>query len=242
MRARWVLQAVFILVSCGPLALGLDPNKPIRNYRHEVWQESQGLFQSPINTILQARNGYIWLGTYYGLVRFDGVRFTTFDATNTPQLQANRIWALQEDREGTLWIATSNGITRLRDGVFSVYPLGDAGAPPEPVKALAFGKDGELWLATNSQGLLRLKDGKIESMGLSTAGIRTVYMAPSGILWIGTQTGLYKYEAGTFTAYHEKDGLPAEPVACMFEDSEHTLWIGTTRGLAQMRYGKIKTI
>ena len=74
------ILCVFILplLIC-PFAFALDPAKAITQYGHDVWQIEQGLPQNSVLAILQSRDGYLWLGTDEGLVRFDGVRFTLFD-------------------------------------------------------------------------------------------------------------------------------------------------------------------
>ena len=59
-------------------AFALNPDKNFSQYSHDVWQAENGLPHNSINTILQTRSGYLWLGTYEGLVRFDGVRFKVF--------------------------------------------------------------------------------------------------------------------------------------------------------------------
>src|SRR5689334_17342535 len=96
-----VLQAlVWLLVSLGAdAAPTAAPNYSIRN-----WQTEDGLPQNSVTAIVQTRDGYLWLGTYSGLVRFDGVRFTVFDSDNTPSLKNARVTGLFEDAEGTLWI------------------------------------------------------------------------------------------------------------------------------------------
>jgi ligand-binding sensor domain-containing protein len=99
-------------------AAALDPARPINHYRHEIWQEEQGLPQYTVNSIAQSRDGYIWLGTYHGLVRFDGVEFKVFDQKNTPEIKEDRIWSMCEDTSGTLWVGTSRGLTTIREGRF----------------------------------------------------------------------------------------------------------------------------
>jgi ligand-binding sensor domain-containing protein len=71
---------------------------------------------------VQARDGYLWLATFGGLARFDGVRFTIFNSANTPGLKSNRITALFEDRRGVLWLGTETGeLMSLEDGVGTTY-------------------------------------------------------------------------------------------------------------------------
>ena len=77
---------------------------------------AQGLPQDTVQAILQTRDGYIWLGTQEGLVRFDGLHFTVFDRQNTPALAHNNIQALCEMRDGALWIGTNRGLVRYASG------------------------------------------------------------------------------------------------------------------------------
>ena len=76
---------------------------------------------------MQSRDGYLWLSTFGGLARFDGVRFTIFNSANTPGLKSNRITALVEDRRGILWLGTETGeLMSLQDGVGTTYPMSGA--------------------------------------------------------------------------------------------------------------------
>src|ERR1041385_5115544 len=105
--------AAVLSAADSPPANGAKPSPA--QYLHTVWTTENGLPQNSVNAILQTRDGYLWIGTYGGLVRFDGVKFTVFDASNTEGLKSSRISALFEDREGNLWIGTEyGGLTRYR--------------------------------------------------------------------------------------------------------------------------------
>ena len=103
------------------VAEGLEPGKRLSQYGLDVWQQEQGLPQNTVQTVLRGRDGYLWLGTQEGLVRFDGARFTTYDRRSTPELKHNSILALAEAPDGTLWAGTNGGgiLCRRRDGTFS---------------------------------------------------------------------------------------------------------------------------
>src|SRR5450759_4347668 len=79
------------------------------NYFIRSWQVEQGLPQNKVTAVVQTRDGYLWVGAYNGLARFDGVRFTVFDEHNTPELHSSRITSLFETTNGTLWIGTESG-------------------------------------------------------------------------------------------------------------------------------------
>lgn len=121
---RRIVVLLVVLVSAsvwGGAALALDPKKAITQYVHDVWQVEDGLPQNSILSITQTRDGYLWLGTQQGLVRFDGVRFTAFNVRNTPGLKGNGMWGLHGDQAGNLWL--SGDVIRLRDGIFTSYPF-----------------------------------------------------------------------------------------------------------------------
>ena len=120
-RRRLVWFLLSLALGPGPSALGLDPHKAITQYAHQVWKTDQGLPQNSIQAILQTRDGYIWLGTERGLVRFDGVQFTVFDKGNSPGLLNSNAQALYQSKDGALWIGTWGGLHRYKDGRFTAY-------------------------------------------------------------------------------------------------------------------------
>ena len=106
--------------------LALDPAKALTQFTHSVWVMEDGLPQNSIRAIAQTADGYLWLATQAGLVRFDGVRFTVFNTANTPPLTNSNIMALLSGEDGSLWIGTyGGGLTRLKDGTFTTFTTRD---------------------------------------------------------------------------------------------------------------------
>src|SRR4051812_12349755 len=102
---RWALAAaslLLLLVAMGHSA----PSKGVLRPGVRVWETKDGLPRNEVIAITQTREGYLWLGTLSGLVRFDGINFTTFDESNTPGLNSSRIVKLFEDSQRNLWIGT----------------------------------------------------------------------------------------------------------------------------------------
>src|SRR5207253_11357684 len=101
-------------------------------YRIRVWNAEQGLPQNSVTSILHTRDGYLWLGTFNGMARFDGVQFKVLEPGNTPGLPSNRILSLFEDGRGALWIGTEEGeLARNVDGQVQVFsPARAAGRVP----------------------------------------------------------------------------------------------------------------
>src|SRR5205085_579944 len=91
------------------LALTLCTSPARAQYRFDHWTADNGLPQNSVRDIVQTRDGYLWVTTFDGLVRFDGVRFTVFNKSNSPGLPSNRFSSLFEDRQGDLWAALENG-------------------------------------------------------------------------------------------------------------------------------------
>ena len=144
----------------GRSGLALEPGKRLSQYGLDVWQEAQGLPQDTVQVILRGRDGYLWLGTQEGLVRFDGARFTTWDRRNTPELKHNSIIGLAEGPDGSLWAGTNGGgiLRRHRDGTFS--SLGSAEGLSSPIVwAIVFDAAGDAWVGGGG-GVQRISGGR----------------------------------------------------------------------------------
>ena len=160
LRRRFLLlaAAAFSIALLSVPALALDPSKSITQYVHASWGIKDGLKQKGILCIKQTRDGYLWLGTQEGLIRFDGVQFEIFTKSNVEGLKHNYVWTMLEDRQGNLWIGTYGGLTKYRDGKFTTYTTKE-GLSHDMVRAICESRDGSLWIGTN-EGLNRFKDGK----------------------------------------------------------------------------------
>jgi len=226
-------------------ALALDPRKAITQFTHEVWQTEAGLPQNAVHAIIQTRDGYLWLGTEEGLVRFDGIRFTVFDKGSQPGIASNYIWALHEDREGSLWVGTGGGLTRMKDGKFTTYTMHD-GLSSHIVRAIHQSRDGSLWIGTEDGGLNRFMNGRFTRYsakeGFPDDTVYSMCEDRDGALWFGTAAGLSQFRDGRFTNYTTMNGLGNNIVRSLYQDREGHLWIGTSGGgLCQFRDGRFTT-
>ena len=161
------------------------PTTIVGDYVLRRWQVEDGLPQNTITSVLQTRDGFIWIGSYNGLALFDGASFLVFDRKNVPQLHTGGVSCLFEDRDGALWIGHSRGgLTRYRLGRFD--------QPDLPVQSLVAGiiamaqdKVGDLWLLTDKGKLARCRDGLELSSPAGTArGLVQLASLPSGKIWV----------------------------------------------------------
>ena len=230
------LTLALSLVVAVPPVYGLDPTKPLREYQYQVWEEAEGLPHYSINSILQGSQGYLWLATYYGVVRFDGKRFMVYDRTNTPALTGNQIWSLARDTQDTLWIGSAQGLLYYRDRQFRKFPLPK---PAEPsIRALRAYPNGDVLIGTSAGGFV-LRDGQAKPIGPRNVVVRSILQTRQGDIWLGTQTGLILCHNSDCKTFGEKDGLPESRVLSLIEDRSGTLWVGTAGGLALFRGGKL---
>jgi diguanylate cyclase (GGDEF)-like protein/putative nucleotidyltransferase with HDIG domain len=225
---------------------GLNPEKAITQYTHDGWQTEQGLPQNTVPAAVQTRDGYIWLGTELGLVRFDGVHFTVFDEGNTPEIKSNIVVALVEDHQRRLWIGTQGGgLTCLQDGKFTTYTTAN-GLSNDSVLSLYEDRQGNLWIGTDGGGLDRFQDGRFTvyttKTGLVNDAVFSIAEDAQGTLWIGTHAGLDRLKDGVFTTYTTKDGLKNGYVKSVHEDRQGRLWVATVGGgLSQLNGNRFTT-
>lgn len=127
-----LLLLFFVALQTSALAqnLGVD------NYVITKFGLNEGLPQSSVNDIIQTKDGYIWLATFGGLVRFDGNSFTTFNRSNSEGFGSDRILHLYEGRSGIIWLSTERGFTTYKDGIFQTFPLKDVGAINAPQRVV----------------------------------------------------------------------------------------------------------
>jgi len=179
MPARHKTLAILLLtlLALAAPAFALDKSRALTQYVHRIWQTQQGLPEATIYCVTQTRDGYLYLGTLTGLVRFDGARFTRINQFGDLTLGPVPILALAEDPSGTLWLATDGkGVIGLKDGA-AIHLTTDNGLPSNRATALLVDSKNNLWIAT-AAGLGRFSDGRLTSFttkdGLVTDNLRAL--------------------------------------------------------------------
>jgi ligand-binding sensor domain-containing protein/signal transduction histidine kinase len=210
-------------------------DRPVFQNASRSWQTDSGLPDNLVQAIAQTRDGFLWVGTHGGLVRFDGTQFTSYDAKNTPAIRNSSIEALCADRDGGLWIGTDGGgLLQLKDGVFSHFGRSN-GLAGDSVRAIYQGKDNALWIGTTA-GLSRFEQGQFSTYstrdGLLSDVITCIYEDRDANLWIATDKGLNRLRpTGKMDAFAMPNGLPNDSVRCLCQDAGGRIWIGSNNGL-----------
>ena len=201
-----------------------------------VWQVEEGLEQIPITAVLQTRDGYLWLGTYTGLVRFDGVRQTVFAPANTPKLRNSRITSLYEDPAGVLCIGHESGeVTFYQSGEFR--PQGPVGKwPGGAVESMGTDEAGDLWLLSGSGALVRLRDGHVLGPLGDSSASRKVALARerNGKLWLAGNGKVASVARGELVPFGFDDPGGTNFYERVVPAQDGGLWVMTSTALRKL--------
>ena len=210
---------------------------PFRSYSIEI-----GLSESVAHTMVQDQKGYIWVGTGYGLNRFDGQRFKQYYEENG--LSNNRVNALHQDGAGRIWIGTDSGITIFEgDTLYTPDYLGRFSR--YAITAIFLDREGNAWIGTDGNGIWKADDdGNVESIdelyGLPIERVRAVDQSEDGSIWIGSREGLAKIgtEEGNIDFFASLFEAPELRIRDLDAESPERVWIATRKGLVLFNNGE----
>jgi len=240
-RAIALITALFVATA----AFALDPHRALTQSRLSAWTSESGLPQATIDAIVQTTDGYLWMGSEEGLVRFDGERFVVSDHQNTPALRTPFISSLYEAPDKTLWIGTyGGGVARLRNGRIEAFHPEILGT--DRVRVFLTMRNGSIFVATAGGGLLRFDGENVTRFttrdGLPSDRIWTIADDGDGGLWIATHGGgVVRWRDGrVLQRITTHEGLPNDISRAFLFDPDGTMWIGTDGGgLVAWRNGRI---
>jgi ligand-binding sensor domain-containing protein/signal transduction histidine kinase len=231
-----VIVLGLVLVAC-PCASALNPSLDINQYAHHAWTAREGFFKGVINAIAQTPDGYLWLGTEFGLLRFDGVRSIPWGPPAREHLPGSYVGRLLAARDGRLWIGADQGLASLKDGKVTHYPELDG----RNVISLIEDHEGTIWAAGESTSsttdtLCAIQSASTKCYGedgsLGQAGI-SLYEDSRSNLWVGTATGLWRWKPDPRKFYPMPDSA-LSPV----EGDNGALLFVTRGGIRQFVGGK----
>lgn len=233
---RHILLACMLL-AWAPCAFALDPTLDLSQYAHTAWKVRDGFFKGEIISIAQTPDGYLWLGTEFGLLRFDGVKNSPWQPPNQ-QLPSNYIFSLLATHDGTLWIGTTKGLASWKDDKLTQY----AETAGLSIFKVLEDHEGTVWasgLTVTTGKLCAIRSGGIHCYGDDGAlgrGAFNLYEDSKGTLWAGVKNGLWRWNPGPPKFYPlpgELDGIQA-----LSEDTDGTLLVGWNGGIHRFVDGK----
>ena len=232
-----------MLVMTAGLAYGIDPNRAMSQYVHDRWGPDQGFPAGPVYAISQAGDGYLWIGTEAGLVRFDGWKFRVIK-DDSRALTIGSVLGLTPDEQGCLWLwLQDRTIVRYCKGVFD-----------RPLPQAAAGADIEAISRSNQNGLLGWRaeygafsygNGRFQELAsaadLPQSPVISLAQTINGNVYLGTRdAGLFREAGGKSVSI--RHGLPDLKVNCLLPGGDEDVWVGTDQGIARWNGSKFTPV
>ena len=245
MRSLPCRLAALALLVFGWRAVASVPTDLLSGYTTQQWQGSDGLPEQTVQAFAQNTDGYLWIGTSGGLLRFDGAHFTKYSRENIPAFLENSVFCLTEGKDGTLWIGTEGGgLLRFSDGVFRLYSTND-GLSDGFVRSVMEDRSGAIWIGTDN-GLFQLPNshaGRVIRIDGTTdfppIAVHALLQDRSGRIWVGGSRLIsLGTEPGAGPREYKLPGHYSENrVKSILQATDGTVWVGTVSGLQELRPG-----
>ena len=233
---RW-LRTLFIVGLAGiclvSAARALDPNEAMSQYLHDKWGDDRGFVGGTVYAISQSADGYLWIGTERGLVRFDGFNFTLIQRPIPTLPRTGPVRGLVSDVEGNLWIRFEGPhMFVYRNGTFEDV-FTHFGLPEDTFTAMSRDNAGGVLFTELGSHTLRYRNGKFETIANATEVPGTVISITEtrdGKLWMGTRDdGLYRMDNGHFS--YVSGAFANAKINSLLPANNGDLWIGTDAGI-----------
>jgi len=209
------------------LLLGVKATALAQEYGFDVWTTANGLPQNTVTGVVQTPDGYLWLSTFDGLARFDGLRFTIFDKGNTKGIINNRFARLFADREGAVYAVTENYVvTVYRNGGFRSYS--DFATSGESITAIRSDAQGNAVFETAKGSYFLESDRFVGTYDQKEPNVKQIYWGESGAKWVIERNQTTRHQDGRATTYPLKIGpeeFGANYSLAPYEDNRGTLWV-----------------
>ncbi len=217
----------------------------------DIWTAADGLPGNTVADIIQSSSGYIYLGTYDGLVRFDGVQFDTFNRRTEKNYSFVTARTVFEDSKGNLWVGTNDeGVRKIApSGEIEEYTTAD-GLPNNSIRSICEDREGNIWIGSTSgvaivdkNDYVRLFDG-LEKFGAENLFVTSLYCDTAGRVWIlsQTQNGVYVYANNVVEKFKGLNSFKDPIITCITQDSDTNLWLGVEPHYAVKLSGEEETV
>ncbi|MBN2343001.1 MAG: response regulator [Deltaproteobacteria bacterium] len=240
MSHRTVAALFFLNVFCGSLsnASALPQTLKTTQYAYEYWDVKDGLPDGGVFSIHHSADGFLWVGTKLGLVRFDGKEFVPVEMTEPSAQQYTFVRGIVEDRGGALYGGAIGGV--LQVNALEATLFGESAGLHHPfVYAIAQAPEGVMWVGSGGSGVWKFEDNRFTIHPAYAAGdlpakVNDLLVHQNGDLWVATDQGIVILGVAV-RRVGENDGLPAMGVNTLYPSPDGSVWAGTKAGMLQLR-------
>lgn len=229
-------------------SLGAQEPRPLlapAEFAIDQWTTEDGLPQNSVNAMARGVDGYLWIGTFGGLARFDGTTFTRMERTDAAGRHVDRVLSLAVGPDSSLWIGTESGLVRRKGGVY--HTLGaDEGVPVDEISVLHTGATGTVWIGTTSTGLAWFDGATFgalrEFQGRSLGRVLSIVESADHTIRVSTDADLVLvFPHGDPTrAEWRRAPLPDAP-PLLLEDRAGARWFDASTGATRVSDGSVRT-
>lgn len=206
------------------------------------WTTVDGLPQNSVTAIAQTPDGYLWIGTFGGLARFDGTSFRLTPRVDRDGPHVDRVLSLAVGPDSSLWIGTETGLLRYRDGSFEAFTA--AGSPDDEVSTLLVDHDGAVWIGTRRSGVIRYSQGRFTRVQLPSerpsSYVVSIVEDARRTIWVNLPDRFASYELGT-RAIPRPRLVPAAATRMTLFDRDGAHWFSSGEGLVRVRGDTVRS-
>ncbi|OFX61114.1 MAG: hypothetical protein A2046_08320 [Bacteroidetes bacterium GWA2_30_7] len=229
---------LYIPFSSKSQLIKLNPEKDISEYKISFFSNNEGLPIKGALSINQTSDGYFWIGTYNGLVRFDGVQMYVYSNSNVENIHNNSFLSIYEDKDSSKWFGTLNGLLHFYNNTWDLFTI-ENGLPSELIECIYRDSKGLLWIGT-AKGICYFENGKFSNEKipdeLKNVTIKDFFEDHTGKLWIATeQAGLYYRFNNSYVNYCTEKKINIHDIRTVCEDSRGNIWFGSNNGLFKIK-------
>lgn len=235
-RPAWSLAVLIAAAALAPAPLVGQASRPLvppPAFAMDQWTTRDGLPQNSVNAIVQTPDGYLWVGTFGGLARFDGSTFEVMNRRDRAGRHTDRVLALAVGRDSALWAGTETGLLRYHQGSTAVYTTAD-GLPDDEVTAVYVDRSGTVWAGT-AGGVARYGQGRFEAVSQAAArpahNVTSMLQDASGRLWINAGDRFVTLEGGVLSGARWRARPSAGMLNLLLQDRGGALWFSRSDGV-----------
>ena len=209
-------------------------SQPLTDYVIEVWSANEGLPSNNLRHVAKDNEGFLWISTFNGLVRFDGNKFKTYDTKNVNNLSSSAFYSVNITTKGNMYISSqASGALGLDNGEIS--PIMHASELPNSVQTTYLDSKNRLWIGTRNAGVYFIENDKVVRFSISSFDNQSIMNFEEdelGNIWVASEgAGVARISGETIVVYNEKDGLVSNIVNAVFYQ-EGKMYVGTEKGLS----------